>query len=453
MRASLLVIVGFVHQVFSQSITLSGTDTAAATSTAPDYVTSGVTYVDESSTLSITSTGDYGSITDLSSAIASANGTMSSNATTTGNSTSATQTLLVGSARTTTALNGTAAGNSTASATSSAAQPSNTVPCNGFPEFCARKYSNITHVAAHNSPFVRPGNLAANQMLDVETQLNDGIRMLQFQTHLENGTIYLCHSSCEILNVGTLEDYLRTVTRWLRANPYDIVTILMGNSDVLNPHNYTAPVINSGLIDFVYTAPTRPMPLDSWPTLSEMIFSNSRAVVMLDYEANQEEIPWLLDEFSQLWETPFSPTDRDFPCTAQRPPDRPRENREDRMYMMNQNLNLDVSLVGVSIDIPASNMLNETNAVEGYGSAGWSVLNCTREWNRPPTFLLVDFYNIGNFNGSVFQVAADANGVTYNRDSCCGLEERRTRNAGSATGVPIGWILSLLCAVSMAVSL
>lgn len=177
MRLSLLVIVGLVHQALSQSITLSGTGATAATSTAADYVTSGVTYIDDSSTLSITSTGDYGSITDLSSAIASANGTMSANATATGNSTSATQTLLVGSARTTTALNGTAAGNSTASATSSAAQPSNTVPCNGFPEFCARKYSNITHVAAHNSPFVRPGNLAANQMLDVETQLNDGIRM------------------------------------------------------------------------------------------------------------------------------------------------------------------------------------------------------------------------------------------------------------------------------------
>lgn len=467
MRSSLLVCAGLALQVFSQSITLTGTNTEEATTTAPDYRTSGVTYQDDSSTLSITSSASYGSITDLSSAIASANGTVSSNATASGNSTttSATQTLLVGTPKTTTTLNGTATGNSTASATSTSAQPTNTVPCNGFPEFCSRRYSNITHVAAHNSPFVRPGNLAANQMLDVETQLNDGIRMrksavypgaialtnnleVQFQTHYENNTIYLCHSSCEILNVGTLENYLQTVTKWLRANPYDIVTILMGNSDVINPNNYTAPVVNSGLIDYVYTAPTRPMPLDSWPTLSEMIFSNQRAVIMLDYEANQEEVPWLLDEFSQMWETPFSPTDRDFPCTAQRPPDRPRENRQDRMYMMNQNLNLDVSLVGVSIDIPASNLLNETNAVEGYGSAGWSVLNCTVEWNRPPTFLLVDFYNIGNFNGSVFQVAADANNVTYNRNSCCGLAER-TRGAGAKAGVPGGLVLSFLCVVSM----
>jgi len=34
----------------------------------------------------------------------------------------------------------------------------------------------------------------------------------------------------------------------------------------------------------------------------------------------------------------------------------------------------------------------------------------------------VDYYNFGNFNGSVFQVAADANNVTYNRNSCCGMQ-------------------------------
>lgn len=41
-------------------------------------------------------------------------------------------------------------------------------------------------------------------------------------------------------------------------------------------------------------------------------------------------------------------------------------------------------------------------------------------WSRPPNFLLVDYYNFGNFPGSVFAVAAAANNVTYNR-SCCGL--------------------------------
>lgn len=43
-------------------------------------------------------------------------------------------------------------------------------------------------------------------------------------------------------------------------------------------------------------------------------------------------------------------------------------------------------------------------------------------WDRPPNFLLVDYYNYGDPRpGSVFEVAARANGVTYNRD-CCGAQ-------------------------------
>ena len=41
------------------------------------------------------------------------------------------------------------------------------------------------------------------------------------------------------------------------------------------------------------------------------------------------------------------------------------------------------------------------------------------KWDRPPNFLLVDYYNEGNFPGSVFEVAAEMNNVTYNW-KCCG---------------------------------
>ncbi|OCT46622.1 hypothetical protein CLCR_01951 [Cladophialophora carrionii] len=452
-----LLISGLVLRAYAQSDedTSSGTreTTQSPTATGADYATSGTTYADESSTITITASTNFATISDLSSIFATDNGTATSSTTGSGNGTttsSPTETILVGSARTTTTLNGTATTNGTASRTSTSAQPTNTVPCNGHPALCNRKFSNITHVGAHNSPFVRPGNLAANQMLDVETQLNDGVRMLQFQTHLQNGTIYLCHTSCDLLNAGTLEDYLTTVAKWLRAHPYDVVAILMGNYDVIRPGNFTAPVVNSGLIDFVYTPPTQPMPLDSWPTLAEMIFRNQRAVVMLDYEANQTAIPWLLDEFSQMWETPFSPTDRDFPCTPQRPPDQARRVREERMYMANHNLNLQVAVAGISIDVPFFPVLNETNAVDGYGSAGWAVANCTTMWARPPTFLLVDYYNIGSFNGSVFQVTADANGVNYDRASCCGTAG--TTNGGIALGGTLGlrWhILILVVAIGV----
>ena len=44
----------------------------------------------------------------------------------------------------------------------------------------------------------------------------------------------------------------------------------------------------------------------------------------------------------------------------------------------------------------------------------------TGNWERPPNFLLVDYYNFGVAKpGSVFEVAARANGVEYHR-KCCG---------------------------------
>ena len=72
----------------------------------------------------------------------------------------------------------TASGNATAT-TTTAARPrptKNTTPCNGHPEFCSRRFSNVSMVVAHNSPFVVPHNAASNQLLGVVTQLNDGIR-------------------------------------------------------------------------------------------------------------------------------------------------------------------------------------------------------------------------------------------------------------------------------------
>lgn len=62
-------------------------------------------------------------------------------------------------------------------ASSLASVPTNSdARCNGYAEFCERKYSNITYVVAHNSPFHRANNAASNQDFDVTTQLDNGVR-------------------------------------------------------------------------------------------------------------------------------------------------------------------------------------------------------------------------------------------------------------------------------------
>jgi len=50
------------------------------------------------------------------------------------------------------------------------------VRCNGYEELCNRKYSNVTYVIAHNSPFHMANNAASNQDFDVTTQLDNGVR-------------------------------------------------------------------------------------------------------------------------------------------------------------------------------------------------------------------------------------------------------------------------------------
>ncbi|KAI1967261.1 hypothetical protein LOZ56_000852 [Ophidiomyces ophidiicola] len=408
-------------------LTLTGTNIPSSLSLAGNSLPTDASslYKSYSSVITVSATRDRFA--------SSPTGTSSLTATGSSKSKSDDFTLLVGSNTVGTPNGTTLIGNATGTSTESAAVPTNTRPCNGYPEFCNRKYSNITQIAAHNSPFIRPGNLGSNQELDVTVQLNDGIRMLQFQTHYVNNTIRLCHSSCALLDVGTLEDYLRKVVDWLKANPYDVVSILMGNSNFIRPTNYTRPIEQSGLIDYVYTPPKIPMSLDDWPNLSRLIFSSRRAIVFLDYQANQTEVPYLLDEFSQMWETPFSPTNRDFPCVVDRPPGLNDGDAEKRLYMANNNLNTEVSLAGNKLLVPNTVLLNETNAVSGYGSAGAMSGNCTEKWNRPPNFILVDYYNIGNVNGSIFQVAAKLNNVTYN-GRCCGRKASGASFVGSKSG-------------------
>lgn len=314
-------------------------------------------------------------------------------------------------------------------ATTSSA-PTNTQPCNNHVEFCTRRYSNITNVGCHNSPFVRPGNSGSNQEVDVLTQLNDGVRFLQAQIQWppNSSTPHFCHTSCDLLDAGPIYNWLGQVADWVDAHPYDVVTILLGNGNYSDPSLYVPFIERSGITKYVYNAPFLPMALNDWPTLEDMIIRGKRVVMFLDYQANQTKYPWLLDEFSQMWETPFDPQDRAFPCTVQRPPDLPREAAMDRMYLMNHNLNVEFNVFGVQLLVPAVSLLNETNGFNGTGSVGLAANNCRSDWGRAPNVLNVDYYNYGSPKPcSVFAAAAAVNNVTYDYSKPCGQPSAASR--------------------------
>lgn len=198
--------------------------------------------------------------------------------------------------------------------------------------------------------------------------------------------MYSCHTSCDLLNAGTFQSELEIVAGWLKDNPYDVVTILIVNSDLTTVENFVPAIQDSGLAEFLYTPQYVPQHRDQWPTLSEMILKNERAVVFMDYNADQTTVPYILDEFSHMWETPFSPQDPAFPCTIQRPPGlNETDARENYMYLANHNLNVavDVSAIlgnsdGQTILIPNTAQINTTNGeYETSGQLGNMTASCS----------------------------------------------------------------------------
>jgi len=298
--------------------------------------------------------------------------------------------------------------------------------CNGHPELCTRSYGNVSFVGAHDSYAVGVNNLATNQDYDVTQQLNDGVRLLQMQAHNQNGVPQLCHTSCILYNGGTLADYLTKVKTWMDANPNDVVTILIVNSDNLAPSVYDGVFKSAALDTLSYAPPAAIVPSTQWPTLGALIDSGKRLLTFLDNGADFTTVPYLIDEFTNIWETPFDVTDTAFDCSI----NRTKGDTATQMYLINHFL--DKIILGNPA--PDRDDANTTNGVSGVGSLGLQVDQCGATYGKYPSFFLVDFYEFGG--GSVFQVAAQANGVTYAPTSpiATPISEASSTSTGSSSG-------------------
>ena len=215
---------------------------------------------------------------------------------------------------------------------------------------------------------------------------------VQGQVHWVNDTLYNCHTSCDLLNAGTFQSELEQIVGWLQENPFEVITMLIGNSDLAFVEDFVPAIENSGISQYLYTPKFIPQHKDQWPTLGEMILNNDRVVMFMDYYANQDSVPYIMEEFTHMWETPFSPQDMDFPCTIERPPGLdPEEAHENFMYIANHNLNIAVELGAItgSADepflIPNTAQLNNTNGqFNRRGQLEAAAANCTRKHRISP---------------------------------------------------------------------
>lgn len=220
-----LLLIAFTGALGQVTVSDSRTTETGSTITATERATPTGSYLSYAS--QVTQGKSLGSISSVASFIGSGNFSVTQSVVST---TTDTRTYLSGTAQTT----ATNSGNFSATASSTpTATVVNTRACNNYPEFCSRKYSNITEISCHNSPFITSNNLAANQQYDVTLQLDDGVRFLQAQIQWPtNGTEpHFCHTSCDILDAGPITEWLTKVKTWVAKHPYDVVTILLGNGN------------------------------------------------------------------------------------------------------------------------------------------------------------------------------------------------------------------------------
>lgn len=251
------------------------------------------------------------------------------------------------------------------------------------------------HAARHGRR--TPRTVASNQNVSITDQLNAGIRMLQSQAHQSSNStptgagIDLCHTSCDLFQGGALEYWLGEVKAWTDANPSEVVTLLIVNSDDLAPSVFASAFTNAGLADKMYVPSAATVSKSSWPTLGSMVDSGKTVVAFLSTKADYNSVNYLLDEFANVWENPYDQTTTPFNCTIDRIGQGVSDSSQ-LLYVSNQFL--DSSNFGGLLLIPNTDELGTTNSVDGTLST--SNL-CAQQHGAYPNFILTDYSTVPNY--------------------------------------------------------
>ncbi|KAK8219685.1 hypothetical protein M8818_000659 [Zalaria obscura] len=184
------------------------------------------------------------------------------------------------------------------------------------------------------------------------------------------------------------------------SNPNEVVTILLVNSDDASASELQAQYATAGIEQYAYTPESTTSAPSEWPTLQTLINNGTRLlnfVASLDASSNTVA-PYLMDEFTFIFENNYdNSSPSNFSCTANRPAsvngDTESALEQNLMPLMNHFL---YSTQILGIETPDTDALNTTNAPSGgEGNLGDTAANCTTAYGRPPTYILVDFFNVG----------------------------------------------------------
>jgi hypothetical protein len=180
-----------------------------------------------------------------------------------------------------------------------------------------------------------------------------------------------------------------------------VVTVLLVNSDSATASELDAQFQTANITDYAYSPKSQSSAPSSWPTLQEMIDDGKRLVTFVASIDASKEAPYLMDEWTYLWENPYdvsSPSN--FSCLPNRPPavagDTATALSSDRLPLMNHFLYSE-DLSFICVEYPNASYISTTNAPSGgVGNLGSTAATCKKAWGgRQPSFILVDFFNKG----------------------------------------------------------
>uniref|UniRef100_A0A0W0EUB4 PLC-like phosphodiesterase n=1 Tax=Moniliophthora roreri TaxID=221103 RepID=A0A0W0EUB4_MONRR len=279
--------------------------------------------------------------------------------------------------------------------------------CNGRPELCRRRYSNITFIGAHNSYAFSedPLALSRNQRINVSQQLDLGVRLLQAQAHVDDGELHFCHTiflGCSLLDGGTVEDYLKIVKSFLDAHPTEVLTLIFTNPEEQSVKDVWEPIFDKvGLDSMAFVPDNVPLRYDEWPTLGEMINAGKRLVVFLDSGANTTEVPFILPQFEMVTVIALL---LGLTHEAVQRPLLPM----DHLYMINHSLNTNVFPIPGGAGVIVPNVF-EAETTNGVKSIMDNVRGCAPfAMDKNPNFILLDWVD----EGEAFLAADQLNGFT-----------------------------------------
>jgi hypothetical protein len=132
--------------------------------------------------------------------------------------------------------------------------------CNNFVSLCNVSYDQVTHLGAHNSPYLRVASnrfsIFGNQFFDTAVQLDAGVRLLTVQVHASKHPVTkarqlrLCHTSCMFFDAGALQDWLFEIRTWLDRNPNEVLTLVLVNYHFVNTHEIAAEYAKADLAHY-----------------------------------------------------------------------------------------------------------------------------------------------------------------------------------------------------------